>query len=692
MQALALLWILALAASPPPTARTSIVARLDPAIHRIEATAAVSLDGEGGAAPVFEISARLAVTEALCDGERVAFEVAPSEGDPLLSRLTLRPGSRAPKRCSIRYAGEIHDPPSVASFSRETIADQTTGTIEPSGVFLSPDSGWYPRASRSPASFRLDVALPAGWDAVAEGSERGREPGSSGVRLVFETIHPTDGLHLVAGPWRRVENDHKGVKVATFLYPDDADLGASYLAGVVRYLDLYSEWLGAYPYDRFSVVENFFATGYGMAGFTVLGQDVLRLPFIVHTSLGHEVAHNWFGNGVFVDETGGNWCEGLTTFVADYHYRRQEGHDAAAEYRREVCRDYTNYVSEAGRDFPLSEFTERTTAATRAVGYGKTMMVFHMLERRLGRERFDRVLRRVFRENLGKKASWDTWREAFSKGAGEDLGWFFDQWLQKPGAPLLAISEFSVREIAEGRDPAFEVQGALVQKGGAWRIDVPLVLEGEGRAERISVELKDGSTPVRVRLPFRPSVLKVDPDQEVFRRLDAMEIPPVLSRVLGDPRALVVVDDTASAPVVAAYRDLAGTLTQSGMGEVVLASRLTREALAGRNVFLLGLPSGPLFRDLLLGLPLEVKLDKDGFTASERRFEEPGAAIAAVGRLADPSKVAALFWGLSADAVRAAGGKLVHYGKYSYLAFVDGRNQIKGVAKTDGGPLRLEFR
>jgi len=691
MTALALLPALALAASPGQPARTEIQARLDPAIHRIEASAVLVVEGEGGSAPDFELSARLRVQEVLCDGDRVAFDVVPSEKDPGMSRIRLRPKGRAPQHCTIRYAGEIHDPPRVASFSRERIADQTTGTIEPAGVFLSPDSGWYPRASTDPARFRLEVVLPAGWDAIAEGSEKSRGPESSGVRLVFETVVPTEGLNLVAGPWKRREAEHKGVRVATFLYADDGDLAEPYSAGVKRYLDLYSAWLGPYPFDRFAVVENFFSTGYGMAGFTLLGQDVMRLPFIVNTSLGHEVAHNWFGNGVLVDETRGNWCEGLTTFVADYHYKRTESAAAAAEYRREVCRDYTNYVSEAGKDFPLSEFGERTTAATRAVGYGKTMMVFAMLERRLGKERFDEVLRRVFRDNLGKKASWDTWQVAFSRAAGEDLGWFFEQWVRRPGAPLLAVSDFSVREKPAAEGSAFEVVGTLRQKGGAWRVDVPLVIEGGGRVEARSIEIGQEATPVRLELPFRPSVLRIDPDQEVFRRLDPLEMPPVLSRVLGDPKAFLVVDDSAPSDVVAAYREMAATLTRSGMGEVVDASRVSAAGLAGRNVFLLGLPSSGQLRDLLAQIPSEVGLEKDGFAAAERRFGEPGAALAVVGRLADPGKAVALFWGLSAEAVRAAGGKLVHYGKYSYLAFVDGRNQVKGVAKVDAGPLRVEL-
>ena len=58
--------------------------------------------------------------------------------------------------------------------------------------------------------------------------------------------------------------------------------------------------------------------------YTLLGGQVLRLPFIPYTSFGHEIAHNWWGNSVFVDTDEGNWCEGLTVYCADYHYKELE--------------------------------------------------------------------------------------------------------------------------------------------------------------------------------------------------------------------------------------------------------------------------------------------------------------------------------------------------------------------------------
>lgn len=661
--------------------------RIDPEAHRIEATAVLDVEAPDPADVAFELHPGLAVLAVEEDGAGAPFRMEPTSADRKKPAVVVRLDGKGegPRRLVFRYAGTIHEPPAVARFSRERIADQTEGTIQAEGVFLSAAAAWYPRPAG--AAFdrtRVEVRLPPGWEAVVEGSRKLREEDASGTRTVFEGRWPKDGLNLVAGRWRRFERDHGGIAVAAYVFPEDSDLAEPYLAAVERYLDLYSSWLGPYAYDRFAVVENFFPTGYGMPGYTLLGREVMRLPFIIATSLGHEVAHNWWGNGVFVDERGGNWCEGLTTYSADHRYKAMESPAAAAEYRRETARDYTNYVSEPGRDLPLSEFTERSTPATRSIGYGKSMMVFHMLERRLGRERFDAVLRRVYRDFLYRPVSWETWRKEVSKEAGEDLGWFFEQWVPRPGAPSLSLGDVS---LSEG-GPGWIVRGEVRQKDGAWRLRVPLAFEGEGKTETRTVEIEGESTSFSAQLPFRPERLVADPDQDVFRRLDPAEMPPVLSLLLGDPRTLLVVDDGAEAATVAAYREMAGTLTRTGEGEVVDASKAAAESLSGRSVLLLGMPRGEAFERLLAGLPAEVSAAGDRFVVQGVEYADAGAALLAVGRKrGEPARGVGLFLGLSADAVRAAGRKLVHYGKYSFLAFVDGENRAKGVAAASGGPL-----
>ena len=100
-------------------------------------------------------------------------------------------------------------------------------------------------------------------------------------------------------------------------------------------------------------------------------------------SLGHQVAHCWWGNGVLVDAHGGNWCEGLTTYLADYLYKERASEAEAREYRLQILRNFTMLVTPE-RDFPLNIFRSRNNPVSQAIGYGKAAMVFHMLRRKLG--------------------------------------------------------------------------------------------------------------------------------------------------------------------------------------------------------------------------------------------------------------------------------------------------------------------
>ncbi len=176
---------------------------------------------------------------------------------------------------------------------------------------------------------------------------------------------PTEEVYLVAGPWHEYSDRAGEVEILAFLRDDDPSLADKYLEATRRYLALYQAMLPDYPYGSFALVENFWETGYGMPGFTLLGPRIIRFPWILTSSYPHELLHNWWGNGVYVDFDRGNWCEGLTAYMADHLFAEQRGE--AATYRRATLKKYSDFVS-TGKDFPLSEFTSRRSAASEAVG------------------------------------------------------------------------------------------------------------------------------------------------------------------------------------------------------------------------------------------------------------------------------------------------------------------------------------
>ena len=76
--------------------------------------------------------------------------------------------------------------------------------------------------------------------------------------------------------------------------------------------------------------------------------------------------------------------EGLTAYMADYYYKELKDTTSADDYRKNICRKYTNYVT-GQNDFPLKGLSALgKIRATQAIGYGKTAMVFHMLRQMVG--------------------------------------------------------------------------------------------------------------------------------------------------------------------------------------------------------------------------------------------------------------------------------------------------------------------
>ena len=81
---------------------------------------------------------------------------------------------------------------------------------------------------------------------------------------------------------------------------------------------------------------------------------------------------------------------------------------------------YADFVT-ASRDFPLAQFTSRHSEQSEAVGYGKAMMMFHMLRRQLCDDTFMRALREFYRDYRFKVAGFADLERAFSQASGKDL-------------------------------------------------------------------------------------------------------------------------------------------------------------------------------------------------------------------------------------------------------------------------------
>jgi hypothetical protein len=329
------------------------------------------------------------------------------------------------------------------------------------------------------------------------------------------------------GPYDVREIQLDAIRIRTYFHRDLANLTEIYLRDSARYLKRYQTEIGPYPYRDFHVISAPIPVGLGFPNLTYMGRRILPLPFIRNRSLSHEVLHNWWGNGITVDYRTGNWAEGLTTYMADYALAAEQDADGGQRMRLGWLRDYA--ALPADRDGPVTQFTAKHDAAAQVIGYNKVAFIFHMLRRELGDVTFAKALRQFWQQRQGSRAGWMDLRRVFESASGRELGWFFDQWLDRAGAPRLNLSHARTEARTNGK--GYRLHLTIRQDPPAYRLTIPVVVETKAglRHERI---ITDGvETVASLDMDAQPLGLNIDPAYDLFRRLLPGETPPILRDV-----------------------------------------------------------------------------------------------------------------------------------------------------------------
>ncbi len=637
-------------ASATTAVEYDIAVRIDPVARRIEGRSVITVAAAGELMLV--LGRRFEVTHALIDGVPLGTSAA---GTVNMHVWRIARSQRGPRRIEVHWRGEL------APLDTSLDHRQTLGRIEPAGsaagTFLPDSSGWYPHLAGTLARYRVSLELPPGQRGLVAGRLVEESDTAEGYRARFEFPFPSEGIDLMAGPYT-VETDTmrgaggKPIQLRTYFHPQIAELARKYLDEVKGYVEFYEAWIGEYPFTEFSVVSSPTPTGFGMPTLTYLGIEVLRLPFIRATSLGHEVLHNWWGNGVYPDYAHGNWSEGLTTFMADYAYKEREGPEAAREMRLGWLRDFAALAP--GQDAPLAAFTSRTHGASQIVGYNKAAMMFLMLRDLLGRETFDRALQLFWREQRFRVASWVDLRRAFETASGQDLRVFFEQWLARPGAPTVRIAE-----VARTRsDLGYRVIVTLEQPAPAYRLRVPVALRSEGGEETWILDLERGRQAFTLEVRTQPLEVALDPDLRLFRRLMPDEAPPILRQIMVDRTVATVLLPESGEAYAAA--EMLATKLQNRAPRIISATN-----------------SLPAVSILVIGLHEQV----DAWLARRQLPARPeivqGKGSAQAWTVSRPEGVTHTF--VSARDVVALAAlvrPLPHYGRQSYVVF-DGAKMIE---------------
>jgi hypothetical protein len=208
----------------------------------------------------------------------------------------------------------------------------------------------------------------------------------------------------------------------------------------------YSLWNGDYPYNHVTAVDGTISAGGGMEypNVTVIGNasSELELEIVIV----HEVGHNWFYGILGSNERDHGWMdEGLNTLnevryimtkYPENTYLADMLGGGGFNFHGLCYHDFNDVtyrtVAALGVDQPI----QTHSAEFRSINYGvimyqKTGLVFDYLKYYLGEDRFDDAMRSYYDEWKFKHPQPDDIRKSLEKSTGEDLGWLFEQLIEK---------------------------------------------------------------------------------------------------------------------------------------------------------------------------------------------------------------------------------------------------------------------
>jgi uncharacterized iron-regulated protein len=610
-----------------------------------------------------------------------------------INNVLFRTLAKSPKQASLSLQEKaqqstlILKPGVKTTINYEYQLDSYAAYSDAENVSLS--GAWYPQIKQL-ANYQLTANLPKGFQAISEADQITHEAVKyKRVEYQFSFAFPLDNLTLVASKnYKQKIKQLDNIQIETWFMSGNAHLADTYLDHAIDYLKLYQQMLGPYPYKRFAMVESPLPSGFSMPSYTLLGTHVISLPFIVKTSLGHEILHQWFGNSVYVDRLHGNWSEGLTTYLADYYYAVLQGLDKA--YRKNILNEYEAYVNQVN-SFPVREFIGRYNKASSVIGYGKVAMIFHQLNLYYGDELFFKAIRNFIKHNDFQKASWHDIQREFEALDGQSMYEDFYAWLTRDDIANISMDGVAELKLSQGK---LWLNFSLQQQSPAYHLHTPLRLTYEdGSTQTKQLHFSQSKQPFSIELEEPPISVVIDPDFHLMRHLADNEKQASLAWLMGkgeksNHNNILVVVDQANESL---YQPIIEGLKINS--EIINAKDLSFEQLKNHSLIITQQQPLQGFLQLSLRTPLNhnppEKSIVDSLFASHQfsllESKVDGVQVKIKRNPYNDNEVIMLLSASDPHQAKLAARKLSHYGKYNHLVFRNGELKLKKMSKAQEG-------
>ena len=308
-----------------------------------------------------------------------------------------------------------------------------------------------------------------------------------------------------------------GIDVQTWVYPQARKEGFYDFAIAVPILEYFVQKLGPFPYAKLANVQS--TTRYGgmeNAGAIFYAESAVQGRRTQESTIAHEIAHQWFGDSASEEDWHHVWLsEGFATYLAHLYFEHRYGSDRLAARMQDDRETVLRYA----QSNPNASVVDTTIADPNDVlnsnSYLKGGWTLHMLRSHLGDQAFWDVLHQYYDQYEDGNATTAEFQSVAESVAEEDLGWFFDQWIFRPGVPELSVG-WSFDEMTG------EVVVDVTQsQDDVYRLGLEIEIVLEDRARRQVLAVTQAHQTIRISVPSVPTRVSIDPGVRLLAAINA---------------------------------------------------------------------------------------------------------------------------------------------------------------------------
>ena len=304
---------------------------------------------------------------------------------------------------------------------------------------------WFPTYDfpNDKMTWELVATVPRPYTVISNGRRVADRPNPDGTHTVTWRQDPRSATYLVSlivAPLVRLADTWRGIPVEYYVYRADSSRARRLFGVTPDMMEVYSRLTGVrYPWAKYAqtTVADFFGGMENVSATTLIDwlpdeRAYLDRPWYQWILIPHELAHQWFGDYVTLESWANMWLnEGFAEFLPGQYWGVKLGPRVEDDYYLDEYRQYLEI--DRRRRMPLAALGSNNV-------YPKGALVLRMLQRHLGPERFWASLHLYLTRHALGNATSDDLRQAVLDATGENLDWFWSQWLYDAGHPRYAVT------------------------------------------------------------------------------------------------------------------------------------------------------------------------------------------------------------------------------------------------------------